>query len=293
MAKPKNKAAVKAFLGLVFVLTSSFSAISGGIWLKASAGLATFGGGDYNRGVVGANDLYRMIYSNVNGVFSKLDRGLDLALEIGYPLSSRLSLGLGVGYLQTREEDTVEFDWKGGPAAFHDRISAKPFFQAIPLMVNIRYSLPVWKIRLNFMAGAGTYLCRFRYDQDYRTTQFDWNYSYAFKASEAIPAVHGGLGLEVPLSRRLSFVLDVEGRFARANEIEGDWTLSGSLEGLAYSESGKNHYFWRYDFKSGDLLYPLTSFQEFKPTNPSITGARKGRFDFGGFVASAGFRINL
>lgn len=283
----------KTFLVAVLSLACCLPALSGGIWLKVSAGQATIGSGDYNRGVQGTNDLYRALYSSVNGVFSKLDRGLDLALEVGYAFSSRLGLGLSLGYLQAREEDTVEYDWQALASTYHDRITVKPNFHAFPLMANIRYSFPVGKVRLNFMAGAGVYLCRFSYSQDYTTTQFNWNYTYVLIGDKAVPAVHGGLGLEVPLPGRLSVVLDVLGRFARAEEIKGAWTLSGSLNGLDYSESGENQYFWFYDFKSGETQYPQTSFQEYEPKSYAITNARKGRFDFSGFVIAAGFKISL
>ena len=288
-----QKKAAKALLGLVLVLICHLPALPGVIWLKASVGQAAVRGGDYNLGVDGSNDLYRSLYSNVNGVFSKLDRGLDLDMEIGYSLSSRLSLGLSLGYLQFREADAVEYDWRGGGIDHHNRISVEPLFQAIPVMANIHYSLPIWKIRLNLMAGGGAYICRFRYDEDFESTQFDWKYSYAFKASQTVPAVHAGIGLEVPLSRRLSVVLDVTGRYARADEIKGDGALSGSLDGLPYSAAGGNDFFWRYDYESGDNTYPQTAFQEYVPTNPDVSGARKARLNFNGFAAKIGFKFGF
>jgi len=97
----------------------------------------------------------------------------------------------------------------------------------------------------------------------------------------------------LPLGRSLSLVLNVFGRYARVNDIKGSWTVSGSLAGFPYTDSGDNHYFWYYELTSGGTVYPQTALQEHEPRNFAVSNARKGHFDFTGVAAAAGFKINL
>jgi len=267
--------------------------LAGGFSFKIAGGVAALSGGDYNLGVQGSNDLNQAGFSNVNGVFRKLSRGLNLGVEGIIQLTPRFGLGLSVGYCRTREGDTVAYDWSAGSATFHDSITVKPDFYAIPVTLNLHYSVPLGPVRLDLTAGAGVYLSWFNYEAQFNSTQFDWNYQYTWKGSKAAFGAQGGLGLEVPLGRSLSLVLDVFGRYARVGDIQGSWTVGGSLAGFPYADSGDDHYFWYYELSSGGKAYPQTALQEHQPRNFAVSNARKGHFDFTGVAAAAGLKINL
>ena len=276
-------------LGLILL-----PAVYGGqFWLKAGGGVATLNGGDYNRAVPGSNNLYRVLYTNVSGVLAKLDRGLDLALEAGVGFGRHWNLSVGLGYLSAKEVSNIAYDWKFGPNTYHDTIAIDPHFSAIELSLNAAYVIPIGPVRLNLEAGPGLYFCRFASDSDFTSTQLDWSYSYQFRADRVAPGVRGGVGIEVAVSRRLAVVLDVLGRYVRVNDIQGTGTVSGTIAGASYADSLPGQSFWYYEYVTGNVNYPQTSFQAFEPTSYLITNARKGRFDFTGVSATFGFKYSF
>ncbi len=283
----------KLLLTTSLCLACSLTAFPGSFWLKAGGGVATINGGDYNRSVPGSNDLFRVLYTNVSGVLAKLDRALELQFEAGYDITRRFSVGIGVGYLSTSEKSTIEYDWRIPAATFHDTLTVHPRFSAVPVTLNLHYFFPLGPVRLNLGAGAGVYLCHFSYENLYSSTQFDWNFDSLFTADKAVLGFQGGLGVEVSLGRRLAVVLDVRGRYARANNIKGDGNVSGSFFGSPYSVSVPGQYLWYYEFVAGEKSYPQTSFQAYEPKNPDISNARRGHFDFTGVAATLGFKVNL
>ncbi len=263
------------------------------VWIKAGGGIATLNGGDYNRAVPSSNDLYRVLYTNVTGVLAKLDRSLDLALEAGMAFGRRWSLSVGLGYLSTKEESRIAYDWKFGPDSYHNTIAIGPHFSALELSLNAAYVIPIGPVRLNLEAGPGLYFCRFASDSDFTSTQFDWSYSYRFLAHRVAPGVRGGVGLEVAVSRRLAVVLDVLGRYVRVNDITGTGTVSGTIAGSSYADSLPGQSFWSYEYVTGGASYSQTAFQAFEPTSYLITNARKGHFDFTGVSATLGFKFTF
>jgi hypothetical protein len=274
-------------------LMCSAPLLAGSFSFKITGGVAAISGGDYNQGVQGSNDLNQASYSNVNGVFRKLNRGLNLGVEGILQLTPRLGVGLGVGYCRTREGDTVSYDWSDSFGTFHDSMTVKPDFSTIPVTLNLHYAVPLGPFRVDLTAGAGVYLSWFNYDDQYSSTEFDWNYHYTWKAQKAAFGAQGGLGLELPLGSSLSLVLDVFGRYARLSDIKGSWTVSGSMGGFPYADSGDDHYFWYYELTSNGTVYPQTALQATEPKNFAISNARKGHFDFTGVAATLGFKINL
>jgi hypothetical protein len=268
--------------------------LAGGFSLKIMGGVAALSGGDYNLGVQGSNDLNLASFSNVNGAFAKLNRGLNLGVEGILRLSPRFGVGLGVGFCRTREGNTVTYDWNAGSTSYHDSITANPDFYAIPVTLNLHYyAPPLGPVRLDLTAGAGVYVCRFNYDDKFSSSQFDWSYHYTWKASKIAFGAQAGLGVEVALSRVLSLVLEVFGRYARVGNIRGAWTIAGSMGGFPYAESGDDHFFWYYELASGEKVYSQTALQLHQPRNFAVSNARKGHFDYTGVAAAAGFKINL
>jgi hypothetical protein len=283
----------KSLLAAGACLLFSIPLLAGGFSLKVTGGVAALTGGDYNLGVQGSNDLNMASYSNVSGGFGKLRRGLNLGVEAIVQLTPRFGVGLGVGYCRTRQGDTVTYDWSAGGSTYHDSLTANPDFFAIPVMLNLHYELPLGPIRLDLAVGAGAYLCWFNYDAQFSSSQFDWSYQYTWKAAKVAFGAQAGLGLELPLFRGLSLVLDIFGRYARAGDLKGSWTVSGSLAGFPYSDSGDDHFFWYYELTSAGITYPQTALQLHEPRNFAVSNARRGHFDYTGAAASAGFKINL
>jgi hypothetical protein len=229
----------------------------------------------------------------VNGVLSKLNRGLDLELEAGLQLTPRFSLTVGIGYLSTREQDTIAYDWSAAGTTFHDTLEIRPHLTAVPLLLSLQYSLPLGPVRMNLAAGPGLYFCRFAYRTDFSSTQADWSYGYSFIAHRVVPAFQARLGAEVPLGHRLSILLDVLGRYARVSEIRGRGTVSGTLAGSPYSAELAGQEFWYTEYVLDDASYPQTVFQAYEPYSHLLANTRPGRFDFTGIALRLGIKVSI
>ncbi len=276
----------------LFLATVGFSM---GFSLKLTGGAAYITSGDYNDAIEGTNAYIAHYGQNITSTYSKLQFGMDLGVEFILNVTENIGIGLGVGYMQvSHDTETVEYDYDLLWWTLHDLQTLKPSVSAIPLTLNFHYAMPMGGVNLNFFAGVGFYLSTMKVDQRvkdyYIIVPYDLTLSY--KASKTAFGFQGGIGLDIPISGNVSFVVDVTGRYARLSDIMGDYTITGTFLGTV-NESGSNYYYYAYDLSAGGTTYKMHTLIDdaHKPTGS--TYSRHGNFDLTGVSAQAGFRINF
>jgi uncharacterized protein YfiM (DUF2279 family) len=148
--------------------------------------------------------------------FSEGHQGmLDLKTELQFGLTSRIRLGLGVGFINGEGRYGFGKDWDDRPEGVeadqfvsHERNGKDSQmrgygrdFRIIPLSLNVYYALPLghrWNI---FVSGGGSYYFGSFHAMDVREHKNAWG-------------GQGGLGIEFRLARQLRLVAEGSYRFA-------------------------------------------------------------------------------
>lgn len=280
----KKKILVAAVaLVVVSVLTSPASAQSR-FGFKLGGGMAYIGGGDLNPGLKGymdyITDMFEdVIGADVDGAYEPFHFGLSFDAEIFYQVTPKIAIGLGVGYFSMSQASSLTLSM--GPETL--TIFRTPTVAAIPVTLNFHYFVPLGE-RLKFVltAGAGWYFARYDLEEmQSADTELVETSGGGFGA-------HGGLGLELELTRSFFLTLDVLGRYARV----------GELTGARVDDPGSEGTIWSFDADMGSVglgRYPLVIWEEGVPSGIGIEieNLRKARLGLSGFSAAFGILIRL
>lgn len=279
----KNKSAFLALalmLALGFVLPSSAQSRFG---LKIGGGLGYLDGGDVNAGYQGLSDLYREILSLIphttfSGRYEPFHLGMDFNGEIFYQVSPEIAIGLGVGVLTATRESSMTLTDGHDSSVFY----WKPTVKAIPVTLNFHYFVPVaGGVKLVLSAGAGVFIAGFDMEQTFFSDE-----SNLMETSAVGFGGHGGLGLEIELTKSLSLTLDLLGRYARVGGLTGTWSDEPGAEGKL----------WYLDATiEGEGPYPMVILDEGIPSGEGavMENVREAKLGLSGFSAVIGFLFRI
>ncbi len=285
-----------ALIGLVLSLASAGPAID--LSLKLTGGAAFITGGDYNAGIKGANAYLAAFGRDVAGEFSRLDLGMDFGAEVVLGLTDRLGVGIGVGYMRfSRSREEVAYDWDILGLTFHNTDFLAPSVTAVPLTLNVHYSLPLGRIRVGVFGGVGYYLSKMRVESGFESDFFGTSSDVVFESAKVGGrfGFQGGLGVEVPMGGNFSFVVDLVGRVAGLKDIQGDYTRSGTFLGIPFSFSGNDAYYYTEQQRFQGVFYQMNDWitDADAPSSPAYRNVRHGTFGLSGISGQAGIKFSF
>jgi hypothetical protein len=256
------------------------------VGLKFYGGYGYLLGGEGNEGNKGYMDFWAAqahVYGGyaVSGEYKPFHFGLDAGGDLIIYFTPNIGLGFGAGYLQSSASSTINLT-QPGSSAF---ISTKPAVSAIPLRASLYISLPMGaSANLVFQGGVGYYLAR--YNDTFRLEEGPNFLQYDQKADGKGFGFHGGLGFELNFSPSFGLILEGLGRYAVISDFEGALDIS-LTSGPVLSESGKLYYYKISDPALG--IFPIILVTDTMPSGPDVSSVHKGKIDFSGFTARAGF----
>lgn len=288
----------KAIIVAVMALTLTSAGLSLGFSLKLMGGAGYITGGDYNDGVAGMNDYLAAAKDNVTGTFSTIHFGMNFGAEFVLDLNEHLGLGLGLGYLRfSRDRQEVGYDWDFFMTTFHTTEFLQTTVTAIPITLNFHYKLPMDGFKLDFFAGVGYTLAKMKTDFGYDSDFLGMSSDVVFDSNSVGGkfGFQGGVGIEIPLGEKFSFIAGLTGRYTSLKDIQGDYAQSGTQLGLPYSASGKDAYFYSANFVfAGKSLRILDWVPDSNaPSGTAYSNARHATFGLTGVSAQAGIKVGF
>jgi hypothetical protein len=256
-----------------------------GLSLKLYGGVSEIAGGDLNKGLEGLIDVLNVPHGiAVTGKYNPVHFGPDFGAEIIFNLTSRLGLGLGIGYLQARKESSIEIAESENymePTHFYTRI-LRPRVEAIPLTLGLLYD--IWtggRFNLEASSGIGLYLGKAGLGDTWTEKGSSLSSQTTWEGTSQAIGFHIGLGMELYLSQRTSFLVDVLGRYGRLRNIKGDLIENGATikdAVLWFCEQG---------------AYPLIIIDDSPPPAWRYSSIRKGEVNLSGVSVRVGVKIRF
>ncbi len=272
--------AKKFALFFLCFIVSSLNVVSSPLSIKLHGGRSWFGGGDLTKSIQGwssyLQDRNSSPYST-NTALEELHGFWDAGAELTYSLSSRIRLGLELGFLHgqagglmrlrlSQEEDYFFSADDFGTVSVDEQSNQEPSYrlQSMPLSLTVYYSYPFRK-GLNFFIGCGgayypakiRYREEYEYNFDYRDEQhlsgslavYVDQYSSTGTYSEVCRSkafgFHARAGLEIQIRRSVHLVVEACGRKVEFGNWKGrkkdtyDWSHTWGYWGV-FSEEGSS-----------------------------------------------------
>lgn len=303
-----------------------------------SGGISTLGDGDINKEIEDKVRFYRTLssdpaYTLHGGEWKPLKIMPDLRAELIFNLSRNLGIGLGVESLSKQSAGNLGYSSYQGVdyGSFYSVASYQyPTDQytyklsALATSVNIHLNVPISRSLAIFANGGWAYYRgklfyrNHSLSQVIRSTDYyaDWredseyNYSidsdYRFDANSRSRGFHGGLGLEIGISKNLGLV--VEGRYRSANfanwkaKAESSYIRRGTVTyqfrgtqdfswDSSYSWEGD---LWHYGTDEGtDYLHNVNSQVPIISPEEGGLNVHKTEISLNGFSIRLGLKLNL
>jgi hypothetical protein len=275
-----------AFLQFPFLLDGAPSEGKPAFQLRLFGGAGYHLLGDFSDCLTGWDNMVDAHpYSYIeDGEFSPFHWGWEAGCEALLPIAGRLSLGLGVGYIQTGKDSVREI------ASAIDKLSPYEFFreelnpsvQAIPITLNIHLVVDSnSRLTLTVMGGLGLYLGSV--DWEYRRTNKTSleRYDETWTGTSSGLGCQGGLELNFPINRRLELFIEGIGRYVRMTGFRGDY--------FAGSTVVRDAYLWYTEWGQ----FPLFVIAADVPTGGIYDNVRKAVADLSGFSVRAGLIVRF
>jgi hypothetical protein len=247
-----------------------------------------FAGGDLETGTAGR---YDRILGELSASGLEISRqvkkpfrsGYEMGGDIVYYFTPSLGAGLGGNILRGHVESSIMFNWPGSLLDYS--MTSVPELKVLSLRLGLFLSLPLNHL-LTFCASAGPawYFSEFRYTGDSIVLGDEDSLHQEAKASHW--GVQGSLGLEIRMNRRLAFIIEAQGRYAKISGFKGTertFTWQGGQsktvdeEGTLYLVEGED--------------YPRLDIIPGQPDN--ALQARKAVLDFSGLSLTAGLNFKF
>ncbi len=268
------------------------------ITLKVEGGWNIFGGGDIRTGVAGMYDSgvdsitipFVAILSNEK----KSNRGgLEVSGDLIYSISPRLGIGIGMARTSAWQESHLLYEIV---TSIPEDFRAKPQIKMTTLRAGLFYSWPFAGIlALSVRGGPALYSADYTYSVgcSHVFLRNDLSHkSYSQEASARQIGFEGGLGLELTPNPYVAIFVEIQGRYARIHDFEGDEAATYFQDGqyredgqlLKSSSSGPVYFVDSAPHPTLDII----------PSGENIPGnARKATLDFSGVTFLAGLKFRL
>jgi len=280
------KKAGSVILFILFIAVSGFAGVS----FKLMGGMSYLLENDYNKGVQGTYDYYQANFNDITGKYGPLRTGMYFGGEIIVPIGQRLSVGLGVGYFQASQQSDFGYTWLSITATeIHE-----PKIRVIPLALNLHCIVPLGRdLCVDLYAGPGYFLMTFDDQSSLKTNFFSYEQSQTFHSRKSTWGGQAGIGFEWAFTSFLSLILNVEGRYAIAADIKGDWKKRESWFLGTAQEEASDAFFWYYEQSEAGRSYPQIGFAKNQPSNSSYFNIRRGEINLSGISLVAGIKITF
>jgi opacity protein-like surface antigen len=279
-----------ALCGAVFSQgrTSSVAPFS----LRLSGGGAWSTIGDLNSHLSTLDQRYSYLIDPEGGI-----RGLgrispDWEVELRVGTKSRFSFGFAASYSRSSGSSTLA----GGTEYGFDRsVTVRPETRVVmPLGLRVYYSLySRGGMSIYAIGGAGWYSARmkeaYEVNSVYPLGDVYYENRYWDVRKDAALGFVGGLGLEYRISRRISFVSEIQARSLRIDDFVGISRYESNYgNGLTFGETGILHFFSMGGYYDMDVPLPghldVIAIQDVE---------RQARLDLSGVALRVGVRIEL
>ena len=265
---------VLGFMGLCFPVPSGAQSRFA---FKFTGGPNILDGGDLNAGAKGLFDYYaaqaRSQGAAVGGSFSPAKLGPNLGLELIYRITDKIGLGLGFEMLSASKDMEQKISSGSSSVGYTHSVKAS----AVPLRLSVYYFLPA-SPRLNVFlkAGLGYYLASVFYSDNHEGGRLP----FEIDASGSGLGFHGGLGLEISLSRKLGIVAECSGRFASFDGFTGTMVMrSGTL--------------WTLDMEQPFGTFPVLFVESGEPSYSWFVNIRESKISITGFSFVVGAIVRI
>lgn len=239
-------------------------------------------GGELNPGLEGLASLYEDILGiRGDGTIDSVHWGYVFGAEVSFPLSERLSWGVGAEHLQAKNDSRV--DYPQGSATSILRI--KPDVRATPINLFLAFH-PVPYL---YAKGAiSYYFARFSYAYLFQAD--DGTQQWEGKSDARGLGLTGSIGFSKKYSSHLSLFAEVTGRLVKIDGFKGKENFQDS--------SGKN------SMREGtlyliqtqvleDRTHPILFIRESRPNEAGVIAAEKASIDFSGICLKIGLRFHF
>jgi hypothetical protein len=284
----------KTVLAILLFLPSNGLSLPRKMAFQFSGGMSYLAVGDIYRGIQGYFDYHRDLVAgspwiSIRGDAKPIHLEFDFQGDILINMSPKIWMGLGIGYICSGNTSEIVYDSGGG---FPITASHKVRISAIPVRLGISYLLLGNEtVRLFLNAGTALYLAHYEYDKQ----PIALGEVVLHQTANGMGfGLHGGLGGELKLARRIAIVLETQTRYAKVGGLRG--TLEYPvLPRDVHVEKGPL-YFWEEVVYRGHEAqfvgkYPQVYIRQDKPSGPNVTNVRRAKIDFSGLSATGGIRF--
>lgn len=250
---------------------------------------------DINKGARGLFDLFALYdalgLGSAVGEYEPVHGGYDFGADVIYQISPRLGVGLGVGYMRNRSDDSLMAVILSSSGA---ALTGTSTLSALPVRLGVFATFPV-AAKLDLTANAGgTWYAGLKLDAREKIYYGggDWS-EMALSGSRSGLAnlgFQGGLGLEYKVSRSMGFFVEAEGRYARLKNFDTVTSTTTSSLGGSESETGRL-YVVTVTFPEGS--YSTFTVETTPPVDTATETFREPKIDLSGFGLRAGIRIRF
>ncbi len=255
-----------------------------GLSVKLSGGAGFLNGGDFARASRGmflawADAILAQDVEPYERVENFKLKGLELEGELLYRLTPRLSLGLGSGFLDATGRGALNYFVGGGASV---RLEVKPIITIVPLRLGLTFALPIHRL-FNVYAEAGPALYWAKLSHQMMISL--WNYGQA--ATGRALGIHGGCGLELVLTSRGCWFVEIQGRYARFNGFSGRKTsvIYNQFATPETRHTDGDLYFFKHErYSRIDIL---------KNPPPESSGGRRLVYDLKSLGLQTGIRVKF
>jgi len=259
-----------------------------GIHVKLRGGWVAFEGGDIDKGTAG---MYDQQVAGIAALGFELGtnnkkpfrRGYEITGDIVYYFTPKFGLGLGGSLVRGHQESALLFNWPDSPYDY--RMMGLPDIKITSLRLGLYYVIPVSRL-LAFCVSAGPEYHFAKYKYGGNTTTSFYAYSLEHEAKAQQLGFYGSFGLEIRMNRRLSFIIEAFGRYAKISGFEGDeeeyrWMANQSKTVV---EKGTINFIEGVEFPRLDIP---------SEGEPVVQSAREAVFDFSGASVQAGLNFKF
>jgi hypothetical protein len=234
-------------------------------------------GGDLNPGIQGLAGLYGDILGTQGeGNIDPLHLGYSLDIELNFPLAQQLSWGIGLGFLQGKNESSVFFR----RGSLSQTLYTHPDLSAIPVSVFLSWE------PLSFLyikGGISYYFARCSYS--YQIREDDLTQEWEGRSNARGLGLMGAAGFTKKITPSLSFVAEAMARLAKMKGFEGKGTFKDET-GQILTEEGRLYLIQNQVLES--RTHNTLFIRDKRPNEAGIIEASEAKIDFSGFSLRIG-----
>lgn len=252
------------------------------VTLSVSAGGNYARGGDLNSGMEGLADLYEdSLGIQGKGNIGAAHLGYVLGMEVSFPLSGKISWGLGVEHFLGKNKSQVEYS----QGASFSLLDVRPKFSATPLHASLSFNATP---ELYLKGGISYYLSRCSYS--YAVETDGGVQSWTGKANGGGFGLMGAIGYAKQYSETMSFFTEITGRLARIKGFTGNEEYQDKSGGIS-TEEGTLYLIQKQVLE--ERAHPVLFIREKRPNEVGVISVSEARIDFSGMGLKIGLRLRF